>query len=158
MFVFGKGVKTQFIGKTPNLSDLDNGNLKMQYDFRQIYATLLTDWLGETTSTVPSVLQQSFQLLPIFQQLYLGTEDPVAEFRLYPNPASSEVFLQSDVLRGNVHTVDVLNSAGQWQRVPTRRLAADQFQLTVRDLPMGTYIIQVETDQQRISKRLLVTR
>ncbi|OIN56055.1 DUF1501 domain-containing protein [Arsenicibacter rosenii] len=158
VFVFGKGVKTQFIGKTPNLSDLDNGNLKMQYDFRQIYATLLTDWLGETTSTVTSVLQQSFQLLPIFQQLYLGTEDPVADFRLYPNPASSEVFLQSDVLRGEVHTVDVLNSAGQWQRVPTRRLSADQFQLTVRDLPMGTYIIHVETDQQRISKRLLVTR
>lgn len=41
----GKLKKAGFYNEAPNLSILDNGDLKYSVDFRQIYATLLTNWL-----------------------------------------------------------------------------------------------------------------
>jgi uncharacterized protein (DUF1501 family) len=41
MFVIGGNNKGTILGKNPNLSDLDNGDLKHEIDFRSVYATLL---------------------------------------------------------------------------------------------------------------------
>lgn len=159
VFVFGNGVKTQFIGQSPNLSDLDSGgNIKMQFDFRQIYATLLTDWLGETTTTVSSILQQNFQNLPIFKQLVAGVEDPTVTFRLYPNPASDEVILESEFFRTGINSLRVVDATGRVLSVPAERLGVEMLKLSVRALPMGTYFINVETSKQQLSNRLLVAR
>ena len=38
-------VTSPLIGNAPNMTDLEDGDLKMQTDFRQVYATLLQDWL-----------------------------------------------------------------------------------------------------------------
>ena len=59
----GGQVKHGLFGSPPNLTDLDEGDLKMTIDFRQIYATLLDQWL-EIDSTV--VLGRQYEHLPIF--------------------------------------------------------------------------------------------
>jgi uncharacterized protein (DUF1501 family) len=41
MFIIGGNNKGAVLGKNPNLSDLDNGDLKYEIDFRSVYATLL---------------------------------------------------------------------------------------------------------------------
>ena len=41
LFVIGGGNKGTILGKNPNLSDLDNGDLKYEIDFRSVYASLL---------------------------------------------------------------------------------------------------------------------
>jgi len=41
MFIIGGNNKGTILGKNPNLSDLDNGDLKHEIDFRSVYATLL---------------------------------------------------------------------------------------------------------------------
>ena len=46
VFVAGAPVNSGLVGATPSMTDLVNGDLKMQFDFRQVYATLLEDWLG----------------------------------------------------------------------------------------------------------------
>jgi uncharacterized protein (DUF1501 family) len=47
MFVMGAGVKAGVHGRQPSLTDLDErGNLKMQVDFRGVYAAILERWLG----------------------------------------------------------------------------------------------------------------
>ena len=45
LFVAGAGVKGGLYGKQPSLTDLSQGDLKHHVDFRQVYATLLGDWL-----------------------------------------------------------------------------------------------------------------
>ena len=46
VFVFGGNLKKAGIfNEAPNLSQLDNGDLKYQIDFRDVYATLLDKWL-----------------------------------------------------------------------------------------------------------------
>lgn len=46
MFIIGGNNKGQVLGKNPNLSDLDNGDLKHEIDFRSVYANLLEQKLS----------------------------------------------------------------------------------------------------------------
>lgn len=62
MFLFGPRVKGGIYGANPSLTDLDNGDVKHQTDFRSAYATILQQWLD--TPSKP-VLGQQFKLLPV---------------------------------------------------------------------------------------------
>jgi uncharacterized protein (DUF1501 family) len=48
VFLAGAKVKAGLVGKAPSLTELDprHGDLKVQHDFRRVYATVLADWLG----------------------------------------------------------------------------------------------------------------
>lgn len=62
VFVAGKAVQGGLIGPVPDCSRLDAGDLPMAVDFRQVYATLLDQWLGLPSA---SVLGSEFQPLPL---------------------------------------------------------------------------------------------
>jgi uncharacterized protein (DUF1501 family) len=46
MFMIGEHVRGGTLGTQPSLTDLDNGDLKMAIDFRRVYASALSEWLG----------------------------------------------------------------------------------------------------------------
>ena len=46
LFLVGTPVKAGLYGQRPDLGALDNGNLRYAVDFRQVYATVLEDWLA----------------------------------------------------------------------------------------------------------------
>ena len=52
MFVAGASVRGGFISEQPSLTDLDDGDLKPTTDFRDVYATLLTDVLNSDPEPV----------------------------------------------------------------------------------------------------------
>jgi uncharacterized protein (DUF1501 family) len=59
LFLIGEPVRAGTVGAHPSLSDLDKeGDLKFHTDFRQVYATLLDDWLGCPSQ---AVLGQQFK-------------------------------------------------------------------------------------------------
>lgn len=62
MFLMGKSVKGGVHGTAPNLGDLDGGDLKFSTDFRQVYTTVLEDWLHADPA---KVLDQRFDKLPL---------------------------------------------------------------------------------------------
>ncbi|MBI1917738.1 MAG: DUF1501 domain-containing protein, partial [Planctomycetes bacterium] len=66
VFLAGAPVQTGLVGPTPNLLDLDprHGDLRIGLDFRQIYASVLEDWLGLPTKTA---LGGTFERLPLFK-------------------------------------------------------------------------------------------
>jgi len=52
LFVMGGSVKGGIYGTSPNLADLDNNNLRVQQDFRTVYAAMLQNWLGMNAADV----------------------------------------------------------------------------------------------------------
>ncbi len=62
MFLVGDSVKAGIHGKHPDLSDLDQGDLKHHTDFRSVYNTLLKNWLEWPTG---SVFSEKHRLLSI---------------------------------------------------------------------------------------------
>jgi uncharacterized protein (DUF1501 family) len=64
VFLAGPGVRAGLFGEAPKLLDLQGGDLKMTVDFRQVYATVLEDWLGLPSK---AALSGSFEPLPLFR-------------------------------------------------------------------------------------------
>ena len=50
VLIAGSGVNPGPFGQPPSMTDLEGGDLKMQTDFRQVYATILEDWLGVSSA------------------------------------------------------------------------------------------------------------
>jgi len=66
LFVAGEPVQAGLVGKYPSLTDLDDGDLKHNVDFRQVYATLLDQWLEVDSS---AILGKRFEHLPLIKKL-----------------------------------------------------------------------------------------
>jgi uncharacterized protein (DUF1501 family) len=66
VFLAGPAVKGGVTGATPSLLDLDpqHGDLRRSLDFRQIYATVLENWLGLPAR---EALAAEFERLPLFR-------------------------------------------------------------------------------------------
>jgi uncharacterized protein (DUF1501 family) len=76
MFVFGTKIKRQIVGMNPNLTTgllpeipqpWETGrDIKMQIDFRRVYADILNDWFGTAKSTTDTVLFKNFKTISLF--------------------------------------------------------------------------------------------
>jgi uncharacterized protein (DUF1501 family) len=77
MFVFGNGVKKQNIGVNPNITTgllPENPqswetyrDIKMQIDFRRVYADILRDWFGTSETKTNQALFRNFNTLSLFK-------------------------------------------------------------------------------------------
>lgn len=69
VFFFGAGVQGGVIGTSPVLpaNATVNDQVPMQYDFRQLYATVMQDWLCLTAAESATVLGSAFTRVPIFK-------------------------------------------------------------------------------------------
>ena len=64
MFCAGSRVRAGLHGAHPSLTDLQEGDLKHHTDFRQVYATILEDWLAWKSR---SVLDGPYETLPLIK-------------------------------------------------------------------------------------------
>ncbi len=64
MLAAGAQLKPGLIGQCPSLTDLDDGALKHQIDFRNVFAALLDQWLCIDSKEILGV---SFDPIPLFQ-------------------------------------------------------------------------------------------
>lgn len=73
---FGAAVQGGVIGTSPNLplTATVNDQVPMQFDFRQLYATVMQDWLCLTANESQTVLGSSFTKLPIFKTTPLALD------------------------------------------------------------------------------------
>ncbi len=63
VFLAGTKIKPGFHGAATSLTDLENDDLKHQFDFQQVYASLLNNWLGISSE---SILGEKFEALDLF--------------------------------------------------------------------------------------------
>jgi uncharacterized protein (DUF1501 family) len=58
VFVIGAPVRGGMYGEMPSLTDLDDGNMRYTTDFRRVYTTLISQWMGQADAG--AVLRQPF--------------------------------------------------------------------------------------------------
>ncbi len=155
-FVFGGGIKTQWMGASPNLTSLVNNNINMEYDFRQMYASLLRDWFGVDEATVRSILLgQDYEVLPIFRETITSVEPASDLLVLYPNPTTSEATV-SWPAGEELREIDLVDLGGRKLRVPSQVLSPTSRVLDLRQLSPASYILQIQTSQARYVRQLVV--
>ena len=67
MFIFGNKINADVLGTNPSIPSEANweDNLVAEFDFRQVYASILDQWLGADYDTETSSILKDFQKLPI---------------------------------------------------------------------------------------------
>jgi hypothetical protein len=67
LFVFGKSVRASVVGNNPSIptSVSANDNIPFQYDFRSIYASLLSQWFCVSNTDLQTIMFKDFQSLPL---------------------------------------------------------------------------------------------
>ncbi len=162
MFMFGKNVQAGVVGNNPNLGVLtqDNQLTDMQHDYRQVFTTLLQDWLGANNFVLEQTMFEGFAKIPavdpaavVSPDCYIGGAVSVFDphqgkkpLAVYPNPASfrAEVTFQSNEAfpaRLTLHSLGgSLLSATSEQVVPGMNF----YYVDVVSLPVGPYFVRLE--------------
>jgi hypothetical protein len=67
LFVFGKNVRSGVLGNNPTIptNASTNDNVPFQYDFRSIYASVLSDWFCVNSVTLETTMLRNYQSLPL---------------------------------------------------------------------------------------------
>lgn len=167
MFVFGKAVQNGVIGANPTIPSTVtvNDNLPMQYDFRQVYASVLTDWFELPAAEVKAAMGgKDFNTLPIFKANKASIEDYVdlvsriSLNQIYPNPAVQNTKISYFTESGHVK-LSVFDATGQLVQVLKDEWHGHgtyvvDFELI--GLRKGNYYIQLSQGDKRITEVLLV--
>ena len=155
IMAFGPQINSNqlFHGTHPDLSAIDNnGNPPIQFDFRQMYSTLLTDWFGLEETVSSSIFQQSFNTIPFIANplTITGNGAIPKSFTLHPafpnpfNPATEISFdlpkASSAILR--VH--DVRGRSIYSNRLGKLPAGTHRFRLLGNDWASGVYYVRVE--------------
>ncbi|MEZ5041400.1 MAG: DUF1501 domain-containing protein [Saprospiraceae bacterium] len=169
MLLFGEGLNGNgFVGANPDLQNFDSvGNLKYDVDFRQIYATILEQWMCLDPSVVDEVMGRSFERMPslglncqttVATRSYQATvlnhralydrESIVIEYTI---PASMPVKVQIfDILGRPVETLfEGYQMAGTHQH---------SFRTWSSRLSSGIYIYHITAGRQGYSNKIRITR
>ncbi len=135
MFLFGKNVSAGVFGTNPEIPTQAsvNDNLAMQFDFRSVYASVLSDWFGVPPNQLNTVLLNNYNRIPVIGPYsgFSNGERVPTDFGLrqnYPNPFNPATTISYDLPRGMDVLLTVFDINGR--NVVT---LVDQFQ------PAGSY-------------------
>lgn len=163
VFLFGTCIQKQILGDHPVIDTqvgIDEG-VPMQYDFRDIYGTILKDWLGLNTTEVNNVLHPNVQTLPLFKTSCIQTlSNPELqkidfEIKLYPNPASNFINIEfsnwSDVTQ-----VSIFDARGsQIEKIQAENYSNQSINLNVSNYPSGIYFVHIQNKFGNKTKKFI---
>lgn len=173
MFLIGRGVQGGIIGTDPNVEDLDDGgNLKMEHDFRQVYASVLGQWFGASDREIyEAALPRIFKQLPIFRSEQIVAPDAApdtalrAEARLeqtVPNPFTVSTDVRFFVPSRVPVMIGVYDIGGH----EVARILEDVVEAGTHragwspapDVPAGTYLVWLQAGGHAVERRIILLR
>lgn len=170
LLLFGSCVNNQILGQNPDIDpevDIREG-LPMQYDFRDVYGTVLKDWFGVEETAIRQLIHPDFQPLPILKVCNLTTstgnyslEPSTIQATLYPNPCQQWLYLDVALPHAMQIRVTLLDAmGGQLAVVSSRSLSAGmhQFPIEMRSFPAGTYFVRIQHGQYVTTRRIIKVR
>ena len=164
--IFGSKINPGIIGSNPDLEQLDNnGNLQIQFDYRQIYSTLITDWIGLPESTIQNIFGNNFSSIPFIDQALSASDNTILDgFTLqkaYPNPFNAKTTLSYTLPREKNVTIRLLDCRGKaikTYKLSNQKSGKNIFKINGVDLASGTYFAQVQTGNSILTEKITVLK
>jgi len=172
LFMFGNPITGGIHGAQPSLTDLENGDLKMTFDYRQIYASLLDQWLlGDSTK----ILGSTFKTLPLINKTTKVEDrtpatipDTYSLAQNFPNPFSAngtfgnpQTTISYGLPRRTHVQLVIINSVGQEiERLVDGEQPAGQHTVawSANGHASGTYFYRLRAGSFEETKRMALVR
>ena len=116
VILFGEYVAGGILGNNPAIpaNANVNDNVPMQYDFRSVYASILSNWFCVDNTTLQTVMLKNFQSLPIVKANSCNSTTPDLTEKLlirnYPNPftGSTTISFKTEGGHTSIMIIDTL--------------------------------------------------
>lgn len=176
VMIFGKGVQPGVVGNVP---DMNQENVYMQFDYRQVYANLLRDWMLVDEDKINNDIffkdflngpkeegTGNYEPLPLATQVISGVgEDFIKQrFKLencFPNPAKGSTTISFRINNTNLVNLTLLDSQGRLVKTllnEQRSEGRHDVPIDLSGLPTGIYFYQLKTGFFQETKKLIVTQ
>jgi uncharacterized protein (DUF1501 family) len=167
LFVFGDAVQPGVIGNNPSIPSKTtvNDNVPMQFDFRQVYASVLQDWFELSASDIKGILGEDFNTLPIFKnnlaqlEVFADYMTQIAISTVFPNPAhdASRISYRTD--GGGKLKLNLFDAMGNKVHEFFHKNHAPgdyEYEMDLRGLRPGNYFVQLNSSIKSASFALMV--
>ncbi len=162
LFLFGSCLDIDIMGANPVIPDtvVNQAGIPMQIDFRDVYASVLKDWFGVSSTDIQALFEHSVTFYPLLGACNVGLEEEELAKEsalIYPNPATYNATVRFSAMNEWVK-VDIydLNSR-QVAQVYDGNLTQGRHDIPMelRDLPSGQYVVQIQKDSGNINAKLV---
>jgi uncharacterized protein (DUF1501 family) len=162
MFLFGSCISGGVIGSNPVIGDqiIGQAGVPMQYDFRDIYASILKDWFEVDPVDIQPLFEQTINYIDILGACNLGIDEQEKQddsMLIYPNPVVSTAILKVETMseRVRVELTDLNGKSVLFVCDKNLDQGTHQIPLDLKDLKSGQYILQVTKKSGVKTKNLL---
>ena len=167
MILFGSCVNPGIVGDNPVIGTEDQVGIEtgvpMQFDFRDIYGSILMDWFEIEETMVQNLLYNDFNYMPILEPCLetntgnLSFSKAGLNLKASPNPVLSETLISFDSANELV-ALTVANANGQViETLINKTLQAGEHQITfdASHLAAGNYYVNLRMEDGR-QKTILI--
>lgn len=168
MFLFGACTQGLIVGDNPqipaNVSPQEG--VSMQFDFRDVYGSILMDWFGMTQENAGNMLYPGFQPMSVLgcsnissapEPMWNGAVREI-DLEVFPNPFTDTAFVRFYCGNERVR-VSVFNALGSELEVLAERdfpEGSHQLAFHGSKLPAGNYYCRVQLEGGRQETKLMV--
>lgn len=164
LFLMGSCVMPGFLGENPEIPQaaaIDEG-VAMQYDFRDVYGSVLEDWFELQANEVASILGHEYTHLPIIRNCNgpsSNQDDYLQDLQanVFPNPFASTVKISFESKGGHTDLAvfDLLGK--RVKQVFSRQLNAGfhEFSIDMAGLPSAAYTLRLQSGATVVSRRIV---
>lgn len=176
MFLFGKGVKPGIVGKVP---DLTKNNVEMQFDYRQVYANILKDWMLVDEDTINNEIffknfingpkeegAGNYEPLDVASQVISATNSDFIKARFaltgsYPNPANGSTTIEFRINTTSQVHLQLFDSQGRALKVlldTTLDAGEHSVNVDLQEFKPGMYLYKLKSGFLKDTKKLVISR
>lgn len=166
IYLFGKGVKSGVFGKVP---DMRKDNIEQQFDYREVYSTILRDWMEVSEADVIDIFHGDFlygNLGSLVSNVVTGEKDKFIAERYsldqnFPNPVKDATTIGFKI-NSRLHvTIELFDTRGsKIKNLVTGMYEPGYHTVPVRmsDVKPGAYVYQIKAGYFKDSKKMIVTK
>ncbi|MCI4666614.1 MAG: DUF1501 domain-containing protein [Bacteroidia bacterium] len=180
MMIFGKAVIPGVVGTNPDFTGIQNEHFSsFQYDYRQVFTTLVQDWLGASDDAIEATEMKEFlpnklsivdadhyvdpachinQITGNVTSLEEENFDP--QVKLFPNPAADEFHISFQTNKAEQVNVKMFDLQGKSILVRHHQAWAgvNQVDIEIPQVVEGYYVVKLigEGGAEILSEKLLV--
>ncbi|MFN7119308.1 MAG: DUF1501 domain-containing protein, partial [Saprospiraceae bacterium] len=166
LILFGSCINPTILGENPEIHpDVSpNEGLPMQYDFRDVYSSILVDWFEVEEDKVRTLMYPEFQKLPIINvcEQTTSTDEPIVneaiEVYNFPNPFQTVTNIVFKMERDHRVRLSIFNTLGsELQVLFDQRLNAGEHRVPFDGsrLQAGNYFYRLQIGNQVKTRRMI---
>lgn len=167
MLIFGTCLNPGVYGTNPDLLNLQNGNIPMQHDYRQVFSAVVKDWFGASDAAIEAVEFEDYidNRVDYINCKELGLTELFKEnlwLKCHPNPTTGKTTVTYFLRNNSDVKIEVRDVNGRSLAMIQKKDSAEgehTLDLDLSRFQNGMYIVAlIINDNATVTQKVIVNR